>query len=516
MVRALIRGIATLALLIPGAITAGPASAGTDHQVVTADNLYWAPTQVILVGDSLTHTNVDQEAHDIVSDDLGPDGTPWFDSDLIGPGETASVPVEHVPAGTYSYACSIHPFMHGTLDIREPAAPPPNGSGEVEVSTGSAVFSPKVMTVAAGTTVRWRNTSAIDHTVTARDKSWDSSPACPEVGGCWKPNETFSHTFNSIGTFPYYCKIHGTPGGGGHAGAIQVVSPGSLHTTASSVSASPAGGQISVGGVANFRGESPVTVSEDVAGDGPVVQAVSGETGVDLVGAKVYQPDPGSPVLFFEWHLSDLPSSGSLPDVVRYTLPFRIGTKAFQLQAKLTDLASASSASDPSGRASRSGNTFELRGNCINGPASVSACSRIAWLNGSFDSLHEVVRVKVPLGAAPELVGGAVLSRNQSSTLDLVRIQAGYQAIAATAADEAEWGPDAAFTYRIPVRQVLLGIAPAGTPESAVGFDIPASVAEDGSSFSGTLADPGPGSWDVWARACFGANCGTRSVRISL
>jgi hypothetical protein len=123
----------------------------------------------------------------------------------------------------------------------------------------------------------------------------------------------------------------------------------------------------------------------------------------------------------------------------------------------------------------------------------------------------------VPLGAAPELVAGAVLGRNQSAAADLVRIQAAYQGLGMTAVDEADWGgQDSSFTYLIPDRQVLLGIAAAGTPQSQVHFDTPATVGADGSSYSGAVSSPGPGSWDVWAKACFGANCGTRVIRITV
>lgn len=505
------------ALVIAGAVSAVPASAGATHRVVTANNTFLAPMQVIVVGDSLIHTNVDTVEHDLVSNESGPDGNPWFDSKLIGAGESAAVPVEGVPPGIYKYTCSLHGFMQGTLEVREPAAPPPAGSGEIEVSAGDNFFAPKALTVAAGTTVRWKNAGTQSHTVTSRDGSWDSSPACPQVGDCWTPGETFSHTFNSPGLFFYYCKLHGTLGGGGHTGSVQVVPPGSLPTAVGSLSASGTGTEVSVSGSTTFRGEAPVTVSQDPAGDGPLAPDLADETGVDLVAARAYQPDPASPFLFFEWHLTGLPTHGSLPDSVRYTLPFQIGTRSFQLQAKLTDLASPGTAANPSGQASHSGNAFELRGSCSAVGPTVSTCSHIAWLNGSFDSLHDLVRVKVPLGVAPEIVPGAALARNQGAASDLVHIQAGYQAVAATAADEADWGgQDAGFTYRVPTRQALLGIAPAGTPQADVVFDTAATVGADGSSFGGAVSAPGPGSWDVWVKACFGANCGTRSVRVNL
>ena len=51
-----------------------------------------------------------------------------------------------------------------------------------------------------GTTIVWYNNDSIDHTVTARDNSFDSVRIAP--------NETFEYTFEQPGEFEYYCKIH--------------------------------------------------------------------------------------------------------------------------------------------------------------------------------------------------------------------------------------------------------------------------------------------------------------------
>jgi len=51
-----------------------------------------------------------------------------------------------------------------------------------------------------GTTILWYNIDSVDHTVTARDNSFDS--------GSISPNETFEYAFEQPGEFEYYCKIH--------------------------------------------------------------------------------------------------------------------------------------------------------------------------------------------------------------------------------------------------------------------------------------------------------------------
>jgi len=72
-------------------------------------------------------------------------------------------------------------------------------------SSGSFAFSPATLTIKAGTTVTWKNTTSVGHTVTSDDgKSFDSGTSNPIAaqGG------TFSFTFTKAGTFAYHCEIH--------------------------------------------------------------------------------------------------------------------------------------------------------------------------------------------------------------------------------------------------------------------------------------------------------------------
>ncbi len=71
-------------------------------------------------------------------------------------------------------------------------------------SSGAFAFSPASLTIKAGTTVTWKNETAVPHTVTSDDgKSFDSGAANPiNQGG------TFSFTFTTPGTFAYHCAIH--------------------------------------------------------------------------------------------------------------------------------------------------------------------------------------------------------------------------------------------------------------------------------------------------------------------
>jgi LPXTG-motif cell wall-anchored protein len=81
-------------------------------------------------------------------------------------------------------------------------------------------FAPKSITIEEGETVTWTNNGPSVHTATARNGSFDT--------GNLARGQTGSHTFDSPGTFAYYCRPHpnmtGTitvraAGGGGGGGS---------------------------------------------------------------------------------------------------------------------------------------------------------------------------------------------------------------------------------------------------------------------------------------------------------
>jgi LPXTG-motif cell wall-anchored protein len=99
-------------------------------------------------------------------------------------------------------------------------------------------FGPKVITIKVGESVTWSDGGNNPHTVTSDTGAFDSSPNCPtQLSSCLHKGQTFSHTFSSVGTFPYHCKIHGAAGGIGMSGTIVVTSangsppPGGLPNT---------------------------------------------------------------------------------------------------------------------------------------------------------------------------------------------------------------------------------------------------------------------------------------------
>lgn len=98
--------------------------------------------------------------------------------------------------------------------------PVPYG-GQIEVVDND--FAPKVVTVKAGTEVLWKQTGTLPHSVTADDKSFDSHPDClSDTTKCMQKDDEYERTFEEKGRFPYYCQIHGSPGGNGMAGELIV------------------------------------------------------------------------------------------------------------------------------------------------------------------------------------------------------------------------------------------------------------------------------------------------------
>jgi plastocyanin len=100
------------------------------------------------------------------------------------------------------------------------------------VTTVGASFSPKTVTIAQGESVTWTNTGGL-HDVTFDDGLFQQ-PA-PPSNATW----TVSRTFESPGTYLYYCSIHGQKGGIGMSGTVVVTPAGAGGT--SSPNSSPVG-----------------------------------------------------------------------------------------------------------------------------------------------------------------------------------------------------------------------------------------------------------------------------------
>ncbi len=81
----------------------------------------------------------------------------------------------------------------------------PTPAGAVfEASMESLKYIPAVIEIAAGTTVVWTNDDVVAHTVTQRAKPEDQLFSSPLLA----PGEGFSFTFDTPGTYEYFCMPH--------------------------------------------------------------------------------------------------------------------------------------------------------------------------------------------------------------------------------------------------------------------------------------------------------------------
>ena len=87
-------------------------------------------------------------------------------------------------------------------------------ASEVMSDVVDSTYIEKEISVPVGTTITWIADATLPHTVTSDDDLFNS--------GTMGDGDTFSFTFTEPGTYAYYCRFHGGPGGRGMAGVITV------------------------------------------------------------------------------------------------------------------------------------------------------------------------------------------------------------------------------------------------------------------------------------------------------
>ena len=98
---------ATTSAPMASAPSSAPTAAGA-NTVVISDFKFGPAEMRVAVGTTVTFTNDDDQPHTATS-------AGNFDTGAIQPGASATVTL--ATAGTFSYACSFHPFMTGTLTV---------------------------------------------------------------------------------------------------------------------------------------------------------------------------------------------------------------------------------------------------------------------------------------------------------------------------------------------------------------------------------------------------------------
>lgn len=111
----------------------------------------------------------------------------------------------------------IVPFVLFGLAFGLKTTQAPNSALKTEIVTVSDFqFTPAQVTINVGDSVQWNNEGEFPHNVNADDGSFRSGDPSSDP---W----SYTFTFNTPGTFRYYCEVHGAPGGVGMSGTITVL-----------------------------------------------------------------------------------------------------------------------------------------------------------------------------------------------------------------------------------------------------------------------------------------------------
>ena len=143
-----------------------------------------------------------------------------------------------------------------------PCEKPVSQAAGSEVKVDISCFTPTVLDITVGDTVRFVNTSVIPHTVTGVGGSFGDTTMLNK-------NDTLDATFDKVGIFPYYCAFHP-----GMTGSVVVSAAGST----------PA----AVTPVAMTRPPQPQAVSTATATDAPPV--LRGEPEGEAMSASAASP----------------------------------------------------------------------------------------------------------------------------------------------------------------------------------------------------------------------------------
>jgi plastocyanin len=114
---------------------------------------------------------------------------------------------KHIPllaAAIVTVALGIGAVASGVVSDDASPAPAvsapgnPSGAPAAAVQIKDFAFGPQSTTVKVGQSVTWTNGDSFDHTV--KSDTFDSG----NIG----ENKTFNHSFDTAGTFSYFCGIH--------------------------------------------------------------------------------------------------------------------------------------------------------------------------------------------------------------------------------------------------------------------------------------------------------------------
>jgi hypothetical protein len=290
-------------------------------------------------------------------------------------------------------------------------------------------------------------------------------------------------------------------GAAGPGGAHEVETGQSdVHDLAATVS----GTQVSVSGHAAFGGQALFQVGEDAVGDN-LGADTTGTRGLDFEKLFISQPDPSKADLQFTIDLAGL-QGGGIPETFQYNWDVSIdGGAPNGTNWSIKTMRSQA-------RVNQNLNPYAAIFTCTMAPPPQTGftCAVNRTIPVVYDEADGRIRLTVPLAGIKATPGSTIDAWARNGEPVWVRTSAAGAQTGFVTADDMTHD-----TYTVPKGSVQLALAPAGTPEGNVDFSKAATLAANG-NFTGSLTAPGPGSYDVWAKACFAENCGTASTSVTI
>ncbi|MEX2526895.1 MAG: plastocyanin/azurin family copper-binding protein [Gemmatimonadota bacterium] len=171
----------------------GPETGTVEGRVLSGDNQGVQGTQI-----SMTRTGAGS-----LTATTGNDGRFSFSDVSTGSWSlTFTPPAGFEAAAGQDSTVTVNVTAGGTANVTLQLRPTEVEGGDREITLGATSFSPNDLTIPAGTRVTWRNAGAIIHTITP-DGHGEWTRVEMETAG-----QTFSHRFETPGTFEYFCEPH--------------------------------------------------------------------------------------------------------------------------------------------------------------------------------------------------------------------------------------------------------------------------------------------------------------------
>jgi plastocyanin len=118
-------GTTLAALAIAASLFAAGSAFAAAQTIVAADNSFSQATYTMDQGEKPPFQNIGINQHNATATVNGPDGRTLFSSPTIGMGSTVVEGTQYLTTGTYTFICTVHPDMVGTLAVSANGTPVP-------------------------------------------------------------------------------------------------------------------------------------------------------------------------------------------------------------------------------------------------------------------------------------------------------------------------------------------------------------------------------------------------------